>query len=105
VAYLFTRPDDPTPEDVAYARASIERGRAVLKAARLAELRRHRAEDRQRRGPVLPRFETETVHCAYCGIEYEARAINRPVLGRYCSNPCRQLSYQHRIATAKGEPA
>ena len=74
----------------------IEAARAVLKAARLARMRERRAAHRAGGEAVTPRFKVAAYLCAYCGTPFEARAFNRPTIGRWCSQSCRQLAYQAR---------
>jgi hypothetical protein len=81
---------------VAPSESDLAAARAVLKADRLARMRELRAERRAKRPSIFPRFPTAAYLCGYCGTPFTARVLQGPVIGRWCSNSCRQLGYQAR---------
>ena len=93
----------PTPEEIADAAAVIQRAREARTLAR----RRARIEARRLAGMPLRDFRQAAYLCSWCGLGFEARVLNRPVIGRYCSQSCRQSAYQNRkrIAAKRAEKA
>src|SRR5271157_3801062 len=76
---------EPTSDEIAAAKTTIRR-------ARLAVLRQ-RGRLKSRRGRNYP---TAPYECSWCGEKFVGRVVFTPPTGRYCSESCRQLAYQHR---------
>lgn len=81
----------PTPEEIEAAADVIQRARDARTLAR----RRARNEARRAGLPVM-RYQQAAFLCSWCGLGFEARVLNRSVIGRYCSAGCRQLAYSNR---------